>query len=87
MAERAYTVNGFKRGTRTMFTINNPNHPNDKPDFGVADEVNYAIYQLERGAGGTLHYQGILNVVDLQLFIPLLRCSILQAYCHCQVHQ
>ncbi len=68
-----------------MFTINNPNHPDDKPDFGVSDEVNYAVYQLEKGVGGTLHYQGTLNIIDLHSFMSVLRCNILQAYCHCQV--
>lgn len=38
------------------FTVNNPDPPDSSIDW--PDYVSYGVYQLERGDGGTLHWQG-----------------------------
>lgn len=50
------TPNGPRQSRSWCFTLNNPSGTPEWPDA-----VRYAIYQLERGASGTPHYQGYVE--------------------------
>jgi len=53
------TAQNFRQGKRCRFTLNNP--LSFRPDFSLSTELNYAIYQLEKGEQeGTEHLQGVL---------------------------
>lgn len=67
-----------------MFTVNNPSHPEDKDDLiswvEGEDIARYIVFQLERGAAGTEHYQGYLELNAPQRFTWLHRHFPLQAH-------
>jgi len=61
-----------------MFTINNP-----QPDYEpvrVWPDVAYAIWQLERGANGTPHFQGYV------VFQRKKRGTWVKKHCHAFAH-
>lgn len=41
-----------------LFTVNNPDRPFDDPCYWLKALPRYAVFQLERGENGTVHYQG-----------------------------
>ncbi len=45
-----------------MFTINNPEGPEDEPAIFLQEYASYCVYQLEVGENGTVHYQGYVHL-------------------------